>query len=280
MLHFKLLQYFVDRDYIRAGIRMMDVGTQNLLFVEEPAAVALVSRLRLDPLAGTDLSRVGRLCSFSTPRPGERTTFLHELLALTDVTYESVDVVDGGKTTLFDLNHDTAPRAWRAAFDFVINCGTLEHVIDQFRALTFIHDVLRVGGIWFDQPPSVGFHNHGYFNYNPLFYVDLAAANRFEMIEAWYSHAGTYPEIDSRFPVIDVNRLDEASERARAGVPFRRSDGKPAAPATSFNFNVAMRKIVDAPLRLPLEVRTTHGPVGDGARETYGRAVFDLESPR
>ena len=57
----------------------------------------------------------------------------------------------------------------------MLNCGTLEHVINQFNALTFIYQCLKVYGMWFDQPPSVGFPNHGYYNYNPFIYLDFAA---------------------------------------------------------------------------------------------------------
>ena len=68
-----------------------------------------------------------------------------------------------------------------------------------------MHDVLKVGGVWFDQPPSVGFaESLGYFNYNPLFYLDLAAANNYDLLEAWYSHAGSYRVTDVRFPIISV----------------------------------------------------------------------------
>jgi hypothetical protein len=281
MIHFKLVRYLADRGYIRSGARIMDVGTQNLLFVEEDSAVEFVRQLRRAPLNEQEFKQIQRVCYFSTPRPGERTTFLHELLALTDVVYESIDIVDGLKTTIFDLNFDTAPRHWLKAFDLVINCGTLEHVIHQHRALTFIHDVLKVKGIWFDQPPSIGFLNHGYFNYNPLFYMDLAAANRYELVQAWYSHAGGYPITDIRFPIIDIDHLDEESERAKAETkPFAESAVRSPEQGTSYNFNAVMKKTVDAPLRLPLEIRTTHGPVGAGARTNYGASIFDSTSKK
>jgi hypothetical protein len=87
MIHFKLVRYLADRGYIRSGARIMDVGTQNLLFVEEDSAVEFVRQLRRAPLNEQEFKQIQRVCYFSTPRPGERTTFLHELLALTDVVY-------------------------------------------------------------------------------------------------------------------------------------------------------------------------------------------------
>jgi hypothetical protein len=279
MIHFKLVQYLADRGYIRSGARIMDVGTQNVLFVEEENAIAFIRKLRGSPLSDKDIAQIRRVCYFSTPRPGERTAFLHELLAFTDVIYESIDIVDGLKTTIFDLNFDAAPRHWLKAFDLIINCGTLEHVIHQYKALTFIHDVLKVKGIWFDQPPSVGFLNHGYFNYNPLFYMDLATANQYELVQAWYSHAGGYPITDVRFPIIDIARLDEQGERAKAETkPFAEAAERAPEQGASYNFNIVMKKTVDAPLRLPLEIRTTHGALGADARTSYGSSVFDSTS--
>jgi hypothetical protein len=281
MIHFKLVQYLAARGYLKTNVRMMDVGTQNILFVEEAPAIDLVRSLRKNPLSEKDVESIKRVCYFSTPRAGERTAFLHELLAMTDVNYESIDIVDGFKTTIYDLNFDTPPRNWLKNFDLVINCGTLEHVIHQYKALNFIHDLLKVGGYWFEQPPSVGFLNHGYFNYNPLFYLDIAAANNYELVEAWYSHAGGYPVTDVRFPIIDVNRLEQDSERAKAQKkPFSDTEERPAEMALSYNFNATMRKTVDAPLRLPLEIRTTHGPIGAGATTNYGKSVFDSTSKK
>jgi len=281
MIHFKLVRYLAHRGYIKPGARIMDVGTQNLLFAEESQAVGFIRELRRAPLNETDTEKIRRICYFSTPRAGERTAFLHELLAFTDVVYDSIDIVDGLKTTIFDLNFDAAPQQWLKAFDLIINCGTLEHVIHQYNALTFIHDVLKVGGVWFDQPPSVGFLNHGYFNYNPIFYLDIASANKYDLLEAWYSHAGGYPATDIRFPIVSIDRLDEVSERVQVQKkPFSEEGDRPSEQALSYNFNIAMQKTIDAPLRLPLEIRTTHGPVGQHVRTNYGNFVFDSRSKK
>lgn len=133
-----------------------------------------------------------------------------------------------------------------------------------------------------DQPPSVGYLNHGYFTYNPLFYLDIASANSYDLMEAWYSHAGGgYPVTDVRFPIITVDQLDEVSERMTAQKkPFSEGSDRPGEQTLSYNFNVAMRKTIDAPLRLPLEIRTTHGPAGRNVRTNYGKSVFDSTSKK
>jgi hypothetical protein len=109
--------------------------------------------------------------------------------------------------------------------------------------------------------------------------MDLAAANEYELLQAWYSHAGGYPITDIRFPVIDIDHLDEDAERAKAETkPFSEAVSRPPEQGASYNFNTVMKKTVDAPLRLPLEIRTTHGPLGANARTNYGKSIFDSTS--
>lgn len=146
-----------------------------------------------------------------------------------------------------------------------------------------IHDILKVGGYWFDQPPSVGFLNHGYYNYNSLFYLDVATANEYELIEAWYTQSGRYATLDSRFPVIQMTEIDQPAVREKTSKkPFTEQfdPGVAADKWPAYNFNALMRKTVDAPFTLPLEVRTTHGPVGAAAKERYGKAAFNNRTPK
>ena len=76
-----------------------------------------------------------------------------------------------------------------------------------------------------------------------------------------------------------VSNLDEESERAKVEAkPFAETAVRPPEQGASYNFNIVMKKTVDAPLRLPLEIRTTHGPLGAGARTNYGKSIFDSTS--
>lgn len=276
MLHFKLIRYFFNRGFIAPGSRVMDVGTQNIMFVAEEDAIDLIRLLRRAPISETHIEEVRRISYYSTPRPGERTAFLHELLALTDVQYDSVDVADGLKTTIFDLNTDKAPKSWCGEFDFLLNCGTLEHILNQSNALDFIHTVLKPGGLWFDQPPTIGFLNHGYYNYHPLFYKDFAAANGYDILETWYSVAGAYAVLDNSYPVVDVGRIDEEGEfnRAKNSLESRLGDVMDE-KSTSYNLNVTMKKIANRPLKYPLEVRTTHNVVDKTINEKYSGSLFN-----
>lgn len=262
MLGFRYLEYMSKKGYLGDGnISILDIGTQNLLFLEEERAVKFVSDMRSSPLASDDIEAIKRLCYFSTPRPGERTAYVSELLELTDIQYVSFDVAPGLSTEILDLNFETLPRKYKNYFDLVINCGTLEHIINQHNCLNTIHDALKVNGVWFDQPPSIGFMNHGYFNYNPLFYRDLSAANDYELIDLWFSPAGMYPKLDDGIPVIDYNTILDDNP---ADI-----DTEKNLPAMSYNLNAFMRKTKNERLRLPLEVRTAHAAPNEKIMKSY-----------
>lgn len=77
MLNFKLMQYLADRGYLTKKTRMMDIGTQNILSIIEEPAIDFVAKLRSAPMTEEVVIEVRRLCHYSTPRPGERTSFLH-----------------------------------------------------------------------------------------------------------------------------------------------------------------------------------------------------------
>ena len=269
MIHFKQLEYWVDRGCIRAGSRVMDVGTQNLLFATEDQAIAMVEKLRPSSLSYLQTNDVRRICRETTRQPGKRVAFLYELLALTDVLYNSIDIFSGPATTIHDLNRDSIPTTWKSQFDIVINVGTLEHVFNQARAFEFIHDVLKVGGVWIEQSPSIGYLNHGYFQYHPQIYADLAEANGYEIAEAWYSKAGAYQTIDTNYALIDLHKLDSQTERDRIAAV---ANEVPTEQKTlAYNFNAVIRKTRDQPFRFPLESRTSSGKVSPEVAARYVR---------
>jgi hypothetical protein len=113
MIHFKLVEYLTDQNNFCAGSRIMDVGAQNFMHLEENKAVEFVESLRHAPLSERDIEGIRKVRYFSPPRPNERSVFLPELLAFTDVEYDSVDIVDGLKTTIFRKGGNDD---WRSAF--------------------------------------------------------------------------------------------------------------------------------------------------------------------
>ena len=83
-----------------------------------------------------------------------------------------------------DLNH---PVTFKEQFDMLVNSGTGEHVFNVFQFFKTCHEVTRPGGIMFHSMPFSGWVEHGFYNFNPTFYWDLAAANGYRVAAMIYT---------------------------------------------------------------------------------------------
>jgi SAM-dependent methyltransferase len=255
---FANLEYLTEKRLIARKSRILDIGSQNLYNVTPERIVSFIRQFGrpLDDKALKEASE--RLSYFSTPRPGETTTFLADLLDLTEITYLGYDVCPSPGTEIFDLNIQRLPVERRNTFDIVFNFGTTEHVINQLNAFEVMHDAMKVGGICFHQLPSIGYVDHGYVNYNPLFIDDLVTANDYEVIDRFYTTAGGGPFGSAGVDIRDPER--PSAPRSGSG-----PEGLP-----NFNLNYIVRKKVDAPFYVGLEIATTHAPLSQEATASYG----------
>lgn len=225
------VQYLSERGHLSGRApQILDIGSQCLHDATPEAIRALASR-HPGPSQASD-QEIERVAYFSTPRPGERTAYLSELLDLTGIGYHSYDIAPALRTTIFDLNTDQVPVEDRGAFDVVLNCGTSEHVINQWNCFKVMHDAVKIGGVIMHQVPSSGYLDHGYFCYHEGLFRDLAKANRYSVEDLWYSRNG--------------QRLNERPETAGG------------APLPNTNLNVVLRKTVDRPFVVALELATAH----------------------
>jgi hypothetical protein len=242
------LEYLARKDILTRSTRLLDVGTQNLYNASSERIAAFLREFGKPSLTERELNQAAeRIAYSSVVRAGERTAFLADLLDLTEISYCGYDVCPAPHTRIFDLNIDHVPAELRISFDLVLNFGTTEHVFNQLNAFEVIHDAVRVGGAVMHQLPSVGYIDHGYFNYNPLLLNDLVEANRYEIVDRFYSPSGAGA---FRSDGLDIRDPDSMGEKNSA-----------LAPETLQNFNVnyVLRKAVDAPFRFGLELRTSHG---------------------
>ena len=253
---FANLDYLIEKHLIRRGYRLLDVGSQNLLNTTPEQVISFIRQLGRPIDEATLKEASERLSYFSTPRPGERTTFLADLIALADVSYLAYDVCPAPGTEIFDLNTQRVPVERRNTFDAVLNFGTTEHVINQLNAFEVMHDAMKVGGICFHQLPSIGYIDHGYFNYNPLFIDDLVKANDYEVIDRFYTDAGSGPLADA-----DIRDANRTSTPHSASGPDR---------LPNLNLNYIVRKTVDAHFYAGLEIATTHAALSGQMSEAYG----------
>lgn len=71
------------------------------------------------------------------------------------------------------------------SFDLVTNNGTSEHLFNQASVFQWMHALTKSGGLMLHILPWHGWINHGFFNYHPILFRDLAVANAYN-IEALY----------------------------------------------------------------------------------------------
>ena len=179
--------------------------------------------------------------------------FAGELFKTCGFEYQALDIFDGEDITLFDLNLEVPPPRFVEKFDLVTNFGTTEHVLNQYMAFKTMHELAKPGGVIYHDLPMGGYHLHGYFNYNPMFFEQLAAANDYEVLFYWYSSN----EAPSNFAT------EQMKEHGYTG------DGW-----LDRGIEFVLRKTSTQPFRMPMDTTTSLGlnpDIWNGEGNHYGR---------
>jgi hypothetical protein len=98
-------------------------------------------------------------------------------------TAEAIDL-DLNSPLPLDLVPNRPLSAEARRFDIVINTGTAEHVFNQCQLFASIHDATKAGGLMVHAAPLDGWHDHGFYRYEPCFWRDLATANGYRLVYA------------------------------------------------------------------------------------------------
>jgi hypothetical protein len=92
--------------------------------------------------------------------------------------YLAMDINHKYGSVIMDLNRDLkADYQFRDTFDLVTNNGTGEHVFNQYMIFRNVHQLTKVGGMMLHIMPFGNYVNHGFYNFQPVLFADLAAAN-------------------------------------------------------------------------------------------------------
>jgi hypothetical protein len=146
--------------------------------------------------------------------------------------YSAIDPGTPGSRYRFDLNQPV-PIAER--FDLTLNIGTAEHIFNVYQFFKTAHDLTVAGGLMMHSSPFLGWPDHGFFNFQPTFYFDLARANGYEILS--FICGKLKP-----FEYVQVRSHDEISQLIRGG----------KIPANS-HINVMFRKKTDAEFAVPMQ---------------------------
>lgn len=102
--------------------------------------------------------------------------------------YVAIDLDGHDGALAYDLNRDLETTyGFSERFDLLTNHGTTEHAFDQRQCFENAHKATAVGGLMLHALPSQGYQNHAFFNYHASFFLDLAAANDYEVLGLWYN---------------------------------------------------------------------------------------------
>lgn len=105
--------------------------------------------------------------------------------------YACIDADGRYNALTFDLNKNIQiEKNYYEKYDLVTNFGTSEHCFNQHQVFENMHNLCANGGIMLHALPFQGYLNHGFFNYQPCLFRDLAAANDYRML-------GIYVNIDT-----------------------------------------------------------------------------------
>ena len=144
--------------------------------------------------------------------------------------YKCIDAGGQNGALVFDLNKDLREQyGFFETFDLVTNLGTAEHCFNQFSVFKNLHDLCKPGGIVIHALPAQGNVNHGFYNYHPRFFADLAAANTYEIVDLSFT-------VDYKSEMIKYSKAE-----------FQKWDSH------DILFYAALRKTSDAPFCSPFD---------------------------
>ena len=100
------------------------------------------------------------------------------------IKYKSIDINGAYGSYPFDLNKNISKNYnFNEQYDLVINNGTGEHVFNQYSLYLNFHNLTKTNGIMLNILPFIDWINHGFYNFNPIFFADLAASNNYKIIK-------------------------------------------------------------------------------------------------
>ena len=104
-------------------------------------------------------------------------------------SYNSIDINGAYESYKFDLNKDiVSTYKFNKKYDLVINNGTGEHVFNQHTLFLNMHNLTNENGLMLHILPFIDWINHGFYNFNPIIFADIAASNNYEIVKLSFAN--------------------------------------------------------------------------------------------
>ena len=263
------VEMLASHGLLGADRAVLDLGSSNLYGATAGEIVEFVKRHNPKPSLGLD-RLAERLAIGSGPDAtgqAANTAFVGELFEAAGMTYDSIDIAVGYRTTIVDLNTMRLPAHMVGVYDSVLNFGTSEHILNQMNVFGALHAAVKVGGLIMHQVPSTGYVDHGYFCYTSRFFFDLAGWNHYEVVDMWYDVGGTenvfasarqyqtyFPALTKRLEKIGVDPRETAIDKIEI-------------PTTAIN--IIYRKTKETPFMGTVETSTSVGHLPTDVMQSY-----------
>lgn len=176
--------------------------------------------------------------------------------------YTALDLNTQKDAIIIDLNRPVEEQGLRAKYDLVTNNGTSEHIWNQHQVFENAHNLTRLGGVMLHCLPFTPWPNHGFFNYNPIVFRDLAGANRYQILFFWIANRWGDKVIQGGD--LDFYQDKKAKELWKALAPLMQKEA-----VGVFNV-VAFKKLHDTPFMMPIQGKYQGDMESDDMRKLYG----------
>jgi len=313
----------VLRDQLPEGATVVELGNQTFdptlrgsSTADEDRVLPLVLSYLERSSRPFDRAAIERLMAMSPEDAKPHTSTYYKALGF--ASYDAIDVNSTYGSLVMDLNLDLGTEyGFTKTYDLVTNNGTGEHLFNQYQVFKNMHDLTRVGGLQLVVLPFYNWMNHGFYNFNPILFADLAAANDYEIVRmSVASNVGQ--EVEATIDGATRDAITFPWETAKPDVPLAEFSkrgslwpftpryalfwfakrllgrGDPGRQQSVFpsavrhiaerkpnvNIVVAMRKTVDAPFRVPLQGMYAGANVEEAAlRDRYEGAGTPATDP-
>ena len=168
---------------------------------------AIVDEYAAPPARSELRARLAGILARKSPHPSWDLAKVFYRAMLDYRSFAAIDFHGTPAALQIDLNY---PTGLAERFDIVINGGTAEHVFNVWQFYKSCHDLALPGGLMVHNTPFCGWLEHGFYNFNPTFYWDLAAANGYGVVLL------VYTELDP-VRLVQLERRERIVEMARAG---------------------------------------------------------------
>ncbi len=169
------------------------------------------------------LEKVSKFNEFSIPGDfyPDSTKNFYSSIGFSD--YLAIDLNTKMDSIIMDLNKNfSKDYKFDKQFDLVTNIGTGEHVFDQKIVFENMHNLTKVGGIMLNILPFYMSLNHGFFNFHPVLFRDLAFANNYDWCFLWIGDCfGKFKEFSTNGDVFkEIKRARPFSLRETFRRPY------------------------------------------------------------